>query len=266
MAKLNPLGVEALELTDDDWDDFAEALGFDERDTWDAASARLDDVNRLLRWRRELLLQIDEYDQLEQAELERLRAARDRAVGPATRTVHWIDWQLDDFAVAAYRLNGKTRWATPNGIISSRSVTHEINVIDATVIGSWPDEYNGGPTVIEEQPKVIMKPLRKHLDALVAAGKLRRIVLAGDPTDPERSEFVDEKEGWNREFADDERGYWMINDGPRDGNLLPGVQWSPKGDGGSGRNFHLDPLDEPEDDYQQVPSPTWAEWQAGATR
>ena len=62
--------------------------------------------------------------------------------------------------------------------------------------------------------------------------------------------LVDEDTGWHREFYEGWTGVWFWTEtgaekydtvgGPvKDGEILPGVTWSPKGTFGSGRNFKV---------------------------
>jgi hypothetical protein len=213
-------------------------------DGWDASAAQLDDISRLLAVRRHLTADIRTYDRMEMAELQRLRAARERALGPTERRLAWIEDEIKRFAVATWRRTNKTRWATPNGIIASRSRVHEITIDNEDlVLDGIPDESElllGGDPLFEIRTKIFVKQLRKLLDQLVADKKLTRLVLDGDPLSPDASYLVDEEEGWTREFSENEHGYWM----KEDGLLVSGVRWSPVGTDGTGRSFTLD---EPDD-------------------
>jgi hypothetical protein len=210
---------------------------------WSPATARIDDISRLL-WRRtKIVAEIAEYDRLEQIEFDRLKRAREDAVGPAERRLAFTDRNVEEFAVRAWLDEGKTRWATPNGIIASTKVGTKI-VADDDMLADWcpPKTVDAPPDdMFETRSKVFVKHLRKWLDAQVTNGTIQRIVLIGKVSDPDYSETVDETVGFAREFRVGEVGYWMIVE---TGEVVPGVTWSPGGDAGSGRNFRFNPTSE----------------------
>lgn len=200
-------------------------------------------VNAMMgRWRR-LELEIDEYDRLHEAEMERLRLRREEAIGPVLKRVSRIRFAVEQFAVRAFLDFGKTSLRVPNGDIQSRPVVPAIDY-DGEKLFKWAVEHGEFDDMIELRPHFDMKKLRKWLEDRLEQGHIQRLVLHGDEPGVD-FDLVDEKVGWRDEFAPGWTGVWFWTEtgaeeyGRQEGEMLPGVTWSPKGTLGSGRNFKV---------------------------
>lgn len=223
--------------------------GFDhppEEDPDETAETRLMSVERvnamLGRWYR-LQAEIDEYDRLHDAEIKRLTERRAQAIGPVENRVGRIRYAIEQFAVRSFLDFGKTSLRVPNGDIQSRPVVPAIDY-EGQELFEWAVEHGEFDDIIELRPWFDMKKLRKWLDDRVAQGHLQRLVIWEGIDGPE-FEVVDEEKGWHGEFFDGWKGAWFWTEtgadeyGRNEGELLPGVSWSPKGTLGSGRNFKV---------------------------
>lgn len=200
-------------------------------------------VNAMLgRWYR-LQLDVDEYDRLHKAEIQRLKDRRDRAVGPVERRINRIRNAVEQFAVRSFLDFGKTSLRVPNGDIESRPVVISIDY-DAEKLFKWAVDHGEFDDIIELKPTFDMKKLRAWLEARVEEGHLQRLVVWEGADGPE-FELVDEKVGWHNEFLAGQEGVWFWTEtgateyGREEGQMLPGLTWSPKGTLGSGRNFKV---------------------------
>ena len=208
----------------------------------------VDRVNAMMgRWHR-LDAQIAEYDRLHEKEIERLTLRREKAVGTIQRRVDRIRRAVEQYAVASWLSFGNTSVRLPNGDIESRPVVPNIEK-DDQVVGEWMVMIPELDAAWELRRWVDMKKLRAWLDERVATGDLQRLVIWEGIDGPE-FELVDEDTGWHREFYEGWTGVWFWTEtgaekydtvgGPvKDGEILPGVTWSPKGTFGSGRNFKV---------------------------
>jgi len=203
----------------------------------------VDLVNGMMgRWRR-LDAQIAEYDRLHRAEIERLNERRELAVGPIERRVDRLRRHVEQFAVQSWIRFGKTSLRVPNGDIESRPVVHTITT-DAVAAREWivmiPELDKAWDTV----PVIHLKEFRAWLDERVSVGDLQRLVIWEGIDGPEFT-IVDEDEGWHSEFGGTQEGVWFWTETgaekykTAEGEILPGVTWSPKGTFGSGRNFKV---------------------------
>lgn len=207
-----------------------------------SARERLNGILR--RWYR-LQHEIDAYEALHNAEIARLTARREAALGPTLRRVARLKSYAESFAVRAYRDFGETKHRLPNGDITSTAVKISIDKTDDTIANQ---DWRGLLPVdtIELRPHVDMKKLRGWLENLVQAGHLQRMV-SKPSTDPAEVEFwlVDEKEGWPWEFEPGFEGVWFWTEAATEeydvehGEILEGVRWAPNGTDGSGRNFKI---------------------------
>jgi hypothetical protein len=196
------------------------------------------------RWRR-LDAEIAEYDRLHQAEIDRLNDRREQAIGPTIRRINRLRRAVEQFAVESYLHWGKTKLRVPNGDIESRPVV--------TKIDTKPEAARPWMVMIPEldkawdlEPVIHLKELRAWLDERVAVGHLQRLVMHNEGPDGVDFELVDEEEGWHREFMPGWEGVWFWTetgaeayDSATEGEILPGVTWTPKGTFGSGRNFKV---------------------------
>ena len=206
-----------------------------------SARERLNGVlGRMYRIQRE----IDAYDVLHDAELTRLKARRDKSVGPLERRTRRLRRFAEIFAVRAWLDFGDTKHQVPNGDITSRPVQYKIDKVDDEVYAaSWSPLIGGA---VELRPWVDMKKLRGWLDAQTATGFLQRMV-SKPSEDPGEAEWhlVDEADGWPFEFAAGFEGVWFWTEAgaaeydTEHGDILEGVRWTPNGTDGSGRNFQI---------------------------
>lgn len=200
-------------------------------------------VNAMLgRWYR-LQAEIDEYDRMHEAEIKRLTERRARAIGPVEKRVGRIRSAVEQFAVRSFLDFGKTNLRVPNGDIQSRPVVAAIDY-DGQGLFKWAVEHGEFDDMIELRPHFDLKKLRKWLDERVEKGHLQRLVVWEGIDGPE-FEVIDEKDGWHQEFPDGWTGVWFWTEtgaeeyGRNEGEMLPGVNWAPKGTLGSGRNFKV---------------------------
>ena len=208
----------------------------------------VDRVNAMMgRWHR-LDAEIAEYDRLHEAEIERLNLRREKAIGRVQRRVDRIRRAVEQYAVASYLHFGSKAVHLPNGDIESRPVVPAIDKDDEAV-GKWMVMIPELDKAWELRRWVDMKKLRAWLDERVATGDLQRLVIWEGIDGPE-FELVDENVGWHSEFPEGWTGVWFWTEtgaekydtvgGPvNEGEMLPGVTWSPKGTFGSGRNFKV---------------------------
>lgn len=223
--------------------------GFDhppEEDPDQAPESRLLSVERvnamLGRWYR-LKAEIEEYDRMHEAEIRRLTERRMAAIGPVEKRVNRIRYAVEQFAVRSFLDFGKTTLRVPNGDISSRAVVPDIDY-DRDKLYDWAVEHGEFDDMVELRPHFDMKKLRAWLDERVAQGHIERLVI-WEGIDGTEFEVVDEKVGWHSEFVGTQQGVWFWTEtgaeeyGRNEGEMLPGVTWSPKGTLGSGRNFKV---------------------------
>lgn len=203
----------------------------------------VDLVNAMMgRWHR-LNAQIDEYDRLHRSEIERLEFRREKAVGTIERRRNRIRRAVEQFAVQSYLRFGKTSVHIPNGDIESRPVLTDIKT-DATVAQPWMVMIPELDEAWDRVPVIHLKEFRAWLDQRVAEGHLQRLVVWEGVDGPE-FELVDEKVGWHSELHGTQEGVWFWTETgaekykTAEGEMLPGVTWSPKGTFGSGRNFRV---------------------------
>lgn len=207
----------------------------------DSPVASVERVNAVLgRWHR-LEAEIEAYDRLHRAEIERLDQRRQATVGPIERRIARLRRSVEQFAVQSFLTFGKTNLHVPNGDITSRPVVPAIER-DDQVAHRWMSTIDDLNDAWEFVPKIDLRKLRSWLDERLAVGHLQRLVghRGGD-----WFVTVDEEQGWHSEFGPDEVGYWFWTEtgaeayGTREGEMLPGVTWAPKGTLGSGRNFKV---------------------------
>ena len=213
-------------------------------DTLSAPVPSVDRVNGMMgRWRR-LNAEIAEYDRLHQAEIDRLNERRELAVGPAERRISRLRRAVEEFAVESYLHWGKKSLRVPNGDIQSRPVVHDI-AYDGAKLFDWAAEHGEFDGIYELRPWFDMKKLRKWLDDRVDRGHIQRLVMHAEGPDGVDFELVDEQQGWHREFMPGWEGVWFWTEtgaeeyGRQEGEILPGVTWTPKGTFGSGRNIKV---------------------------
>ena len=209
-----------------------------------APVSSIERVNGLLGRMHRLQHDVDAYDALHRAEIDKLQKRRETVLGPLLRRIERIEATIDDFAVASYLHFGDVKHRVPNGDITSRPVTDTIDK-DDNAVHEWLKDC--APTdTFELRPWIDMKKLRAWLAARVADGHLQRMVSRPATGDQEPEFFlVDESKGWPWPLDPGFVGVWFwTSDGVAEfdcgeGDILPGVTWSPNGTQGSGRNFKV---------------------------
>lgn len=199
-------------------------------------------VNALLgRWYR-LQADVDDYDRLHNAEIERLSLRREAAVGPIERRIRRIQTAVEEFAVRSFLDFGKTSHRVPNGDIKSRPVVPGIEY-DGKELFDWTVGMSAFDDICELRPWFDKKKLRAWLDRQVELGHIERLVIHDQSYD--HFQVVDETVGWHSEFPPGYIGVWFWTEtgaeefGMTEGEILRGVTWSPNGTFGSGRNFKV---------------------------
>lgn len=207
--------------------------------------ANLDLINRMLGAMDKLTRQVAEYARLEEQDKARAAERREKAIGPALRRIDFIRGQVLDFAVAAWRREKRGRFALPNGTIKSTKVM-DVLTVDADRASGWLLDQAYAPNEIPVwyKPEVDKRSTRKLLDRLETEGVVKRIVkvvqyggFGGTEILNEDAIVLGPDDTWTVPFAPGESGHWMVVE---DGSLVEGIQWSPNGDDGVGRNFSVD--------------------------
>lgn len=203
---------------------------------FDPAEASLDLITRMMGALRHRYRQVAEYSTLENAELARLRAQRDRVMGPVARKIKDMEGLILDYSVQSFLATGKIRVDTPNGIVKSRVVETDLSLENEELAGFLGDESE----MVTFVPKIDKAAFRKWVRAEEKAERLVRVIEKRGP-DGEIATITTLGAGevYRKPFDPSEAGRFLVvgkeGDGP-----IPGASWSPNGTSSVGRNFSLD--------------------------
>lgn len=203
---------------------------------FDPSEASLDLVTRMMGALRHLYRRLGEYSALENEEMRRLRAQRDKVMGPVGRRIADIEGIIMDYSVQSFLTTGNIRVDTPNGIVKSRVVEVDLTLDDEALAVFLGDESE----MVRFVPKVDKAAFRKWVRSEERDERVVRVIeKRGEDGEISSIVTLGAGEVYRKPFDPTETGRYLVvgkeGDGP-----IPGASWSPNGTSSVGRNFSLD--------------------------